>query len=139
MVRLAVIQHGRDGYRLSVREMPLWALVTDRAIENVVLPATFHVFCCKHPAWTWKIGYGGHKDGDLRHSLGGLLFGTGQRLGCFGIKREHETWSVALDFDVVCEHFPGARSEWDDDGVDFVRGVMIDHVQEEHGEFGVVG
>lgn len=132
MIRIATVWHGKDGYTLEVSDVPAWAYVLDsvnNGIVNSVCKTTGGWGCplclCSLAGWTFKAGWGRDEDGLRRHSLGGLLFWLGQRGGNICLKREREVYSRPLTFDEVCEHFPDKRVEWDDDGEDYIRGVMV--------------
>ena len=133
MLRVASVWHGKDGYTLRIEDVPAWAYAID-AVNNAVIGGVCAVskgwacpLClCSKAGWTFKVGWGRDEDGLRRHSLGGLLFALGQRGGRFCLRRSREVYVRALTFDEVCEYFPDKRVEWDDDGEDYVRGVMID-------------
>jgi hypothetical protein len=134
MLRLASVSHSRDGYRLHVDDVPVWAWAID-SVNIGIIQATCSLssgwacpLClCSKVSWAWKIGWGRDEDGLRRHSLGGFLFGLGQRGGRFCLKRSREVYVRPLTFDEMCERFPDKRVEWDDDGEMCVRGVLIDN------------
>jgi hypothetical protein len=132
VIRTARVCHSKDGYILEILDIPAWAYALDAANEGiiaVVCKATKGYLCplclCAKWEWTFRVGWGRDEDGLRRHSFGGLLFGLGQRGGRFHLKRQRELYSRLLTFDEVCEHFPGSRLDDDDNGVDYVRGVMV--------------
>lgn len=132
MIRTASVWHGKDGYVLRIEDVPAWAYAID-AVNNAVINAACKwsrgwacpLCLCSRCQWTFKAGWGHGEDGLLNHSLGGLLFWLGQRGGRFCLKRAQLRYERPLSFDEVCEHFPGSRTEWDDDGEMCVRGVLI--------------
>jgi hypothetical protein len=133
VIRTARVCHSKDGYILEVRDIPAWAYALDAAndwIVAVACKATKGYLCplCLSAKWEWtfRVGWGWDAEWEMRrHSLGGLLFKLGQRGGRFHLKRQREVYSRLLTFDEVCEHFPDCRLDYDDDGVDYVRGVMV--------------
>lgn len=146
-MRVADVWHGKDGYILKVHDVPAWAYAAD-AVINAVTGAVCGLsrgwacpLClCNKAEWTFRAGWGWDAEWEMRkHSLGGFLFGLGQRGGNFCHRRGREVYERLLTFDEVCEHFPDKRTEWDDDGIDCVKGVPVSaRIQEEHGDFGVV-
>ena len=141
MIRTASVWRGKDGYELHVEDVPAWAYAVDAA-NNAIIGAVCGItkgwacpLClCSRLDWTFRIGWGHDKPGDpdydpdsdlLKHSLGGLLFALGQRGGRFCLNRTRELYVRPLSFDEVCEHFPGSRTEFDDDGETCIRGVLV--------------
>lgn len=59
-------------------------------------------------------------------------------LAGMSVRAERAVDLVPVSFEDVCDRWPAARVGWDDDGVTCSRGVMLDHVQEQHGRYGVV-
>lgn len=125
MIRQASVWHGKDGYTLRVHDVHALRLAEERAAD-IVCGASRGYLCplclCSRWEWTFGLGYGRDEDGLRRRSLGGFLFHLGQRNRLIGSKLIYER---AMAFEEVCEHFPDSRSEDDDDGVTYVRGVMI--------------
>jgi hypothetical protein len=132
MIRLASVWHGKDGYTLHIEDVPAWAYAID-SVNNSIIAAicriskgwTCPLCLCNQAGWTFRLGWGKDEDGLRRHSLGGLLFRIGQRGGRFCLKRRREIYVRQLTFDEVCEHFADNRVEWDDNGEDYVRGVLV--------------
>lgn len=131
-MRIAVVCHGKDGYLLRVEDIPAWAYLLDAINEGLIgrwCKLTRGWGCplclCSNNEWTFSVGWGRDEDGLRRHSLGGFLFALGQRGGRFRLGRSPLLYERLLTFDEVCEHFPGDRTEWDDDGEMCVRGVLV--------------
>ena len=126
MVRTVSVWHGKDGYTLHVTDEVAWWWLVGYAWGAVCKMSRGYLcpLClCNHWEWTFKVGWGRDEDGLRTHSLGTLLF----RLGQFDMHRGSRiVYERPLTFDEVCGHFPEARSEDDDDGVSYRRGVMID-------------
>ena len=126
-MRLASVWHGKDGYTLRVHDVKFryWL---EEEVTNFFCRASHGYVCplciCNKPLfqWVWKIGWKRDQDGVLDYSLGRLLFILGQRSQW---KDAKELYEHPLTFEEVCERFPDSRAEDDDDGVDYVRGVMI--------------
>ena len=88
--KMWTISYGKDGFALQLSETPLWAELSEDALE--VLP-------CLHPNWEWmyKIGpkrFGVYDDGDPIRSLGGALHDV-----CNW--RQSIAWRVSREFDRV--------------------------------------
>jgi hypothetical protein len=132
VIRIASVVHGKDGYILRVEDVPAWAYAIDtvnKAIIGAVCEWSRGYLCplclCAKWDWTFKAGWGRDEDGLRRHNLGSLLFRLGQRGGRFCLKRARRRYERLLTFEEVCEHFPDSRSDDDDDGVDYVHGVLM--------------
>ncbi len=129
-IRQASIWHGKDGYSLHIADVPAWVLAAEWA-DGVICIVSCGYLCavCLPARWSWlfKIGYGRDEDGLREHSIGGFVFHLGQEIGRFLWSRHVQVYEQPLTFGTVCEHFPDSRVEWDDDGVNYVRGVMQPH------------
>jgi len=120
-VRLAVITHGRDGYRLEVRSVPEWVVLLDH-ISEATCALTRHRLC--HPdEWMFKLGWGKDEENPelLRHSLGGFLFDVGQWSMNMGWRRTVREYQQPLSVSEVERYFPDARMpELESEGEDSV-------------------
>ena len=120
-VEVAHVAHGRDGYELFVREVPLRTLLVRQVLAwawTATFGLTRHRLCCNAPEWMWRIGWGRPAPGDadyepgekrqlLRHSLAGALWHlSGWMDDGYGFAGEHATYRVPLDEAQVREHDP---------------------------------
>lgn len=131
-MRTATVSHGKDGYILRVESVPAWALFLDTASVAVIggwCRLTRGWGCplclCSRLDWTFAVGWGRDEDLTRKHSLGGFLFAAGQRGGRFGLKRGKLEYERLLTWEEACASFPGDRFEFDDDGVNWVKGVLV--------------
>jgi hypothetical protein len=131
-MRLADVLHGKDGYILRVREVPAWAWALDSVNEALIsgwCSLTRGWGCplclCARLGWTFAIGWGRDADGLRRHSPGGFLFALGQRGGLFSHRRGRVAYERLLTWEEACGHFPDCRLPCDDDGVNWVKGVLV--------------
>lgn len=128
-IAIATIWHGKDGYSLHVHDAKLLPWLEEE-VTQLACSVSRGYLCplclCNKWDWTFRIGWGRDGDGLHTHSLGGLLFHLGQRTW---LSSAEQIYTCDLPFDEVCEHFPGARVEWDDDGVRYVRGVLVQEDQ----------
>lgn len=77
VVHEAQIRHSRDGYELTIVEVPLWALAVERVGETVC-EWTGNVLCGARWEWPHKVGIGARDEyGSPRWNLGAGLFSFG--------------------------------------------------------------
>lgn len=110
MIREAHVTHSRDGYALTVVEVPLWALVVERAGETVC-EWTGSALCGARWEWPYLVGVGRDEDGMRRWSLGKVLFDFGQWFHGIAVRRQRERFSMPVTTEWVAEHFPNLRAE----------------------------
>lgn len=138
MIRTVSVWHGRDGYSLRVIDKKAWRMA-EEWLTTAVCKVSRGYLCplclCSRWQWTFAAGWGRDEDGCRTHSLGHFLFRLGQRNDLIGSR---EVIERPLAFDEVCEHFPESRTEDDDDGVHYAKGVLLPVLQEEHGRYGVI-
>lgn len=113
MTKLACVTHGRDGYRLHVVEVPLWAYAVERAGEWVC-HHTGNLLCASGlPNWVWHVGVGRRdEDGWPAKNAGSAVFAFGQWLHSFAGRREHTLYTTTLTVDEMVEFFPDQRIEF---------------------------
>ncbi len=85
------IRYSRDGYRLVVSDVPLWAVVAEDIAETACVRLG-HPLC----RGSWPIGF----------RLGQWLLSPASR-------REQERWSTPLDADLVRSVFPESLLDLD--------------------------
>ncbi len=138
-MRIASVWHGKDGYVLHVHDVKFLPWLEEEII-NHLCSVSRGWLCpldlCNKPLmqWSFRVGWNREEDGFLRHSLGGWLYHLGQRDWLRGAR---EVYSHPLTFEEVVESFPDSRTDDDDDGIYYSKGVMIaerkweDYVDEE--------
>lgn len=115
------VSHGRDGFKVDLYESEWWVLIAER-FSDVVTAVTFHRICCKQPEWTWKVPIGRPKydyntpleDGSpwLENSLGGVLWGLGQKISVLGSSGDKITRSIPIDKELGIVLWGNPEDSW---------------------------
>lgn len=119
MTRIASIWQGKDGYTLRISDIPLRSLVMEAILEDVVIPATFHVLCCRIGEWEFKLGWGKRdEDGIPENNLGRAHYQLGNKISWWTAHRQNELYRMPLDSEIVREKFPDSYFDPDADNAD---------------------
>lgn len=92
-MRQWTLGHDKDGYVVTVYDVPRWAHMLERFGSHVLCPLTGHCLCGASPEFFWSIPLwpGRSHEGDYTHSLGEALYNIGT---WFGLPAWHRNTTI---------------------------------------------
>lgn len=105
----AHLTYGREGRFLEIEERPITAILLEKIGGWFMSDATFHIFCCRQPEWSYRIRWGeADEDGWTEQSLGHLMFRVGQAAsGGWGAwKKTRRIAAIPVSIEWIKDHYP---------------------------------